>query len=92
MPNTRKDGFSPYWTIVRMMELAGNHLRRALRRWQARRIAGALDMLGDDVLRDIGMTRAEIPALALRVTAPAARTASRYLSVSHPISANEVTT
>lgn len=91
MPETRKDGFSSYWTIVRLMERGGNHLRRALRRWQARRTATALEMLDDDVLRDIGITRAEIPSVALRVTAPATPTA-RHLSLSHPISAKEVMT
>ena len=92
MANTRKDGFGSYWKIVRVMERMGNHLRRALRRWQARRTAAALDMLGDDVLREIGMTRAEIPAVALRVTQPASRTAPRHLSPSHPISTKEVAT
>ena len=92
MPKTRRNGPRLYWTVVRLTERAGNHLHRALRRWQARRTATALEMLDDDVLRDIGITRAEIPAVALRVTAPAMPTASRYLSVSHPISAKEVTT
>jgi uncharacterized protein YjiS (DUF1127 family) len=92
MYKTRKDGFSSYWTVVRLIEMVANYFRRALRRWQARRTATALEMLGDDVLRDIGITRAEIPAVALRVTAPEMPSASRYLSVSQPISVKEVTT
>ena len=88
----RKDRFRSYWTVVRLMEWASDHLGRAVRRWQARRTAVALEMLGDDVLRDIGITRAEIPAVALRVTAPPTLTASRYLSVSHPKQERALTT
>jgi uncharacterized protein YjiS (DUF1127 family) len=94
MHRTRKDGFNSYWTVVRLIDRTVDHLRRALRRWQARRTAAALEMLGDDVLRDIGITRAEIPALALRVTAPApaATAAVVHRSISHPMSEKEVTT
>lgn len=88
----RKDGFRSYWSVIRLMDWAGEHLGRGLRRWQARRTAAALDMLGDDVLRDIGITRAEIPAVALRVTAPPTLTAARYLSASPPVSARPVST
>ncbi len=65
----RKDGFAPYWKLVRLMERFGAWFDRAMRRWQAGRTAAALDRLDDDVLKDIGITRAEIPAFAHRVTA-----------------------
>jgi hypothetical protein len=37
-----------------------------------RRAVAELERLDDDVLRDIGITRAQIPSLALRMTAPPA--------------------
>jgi uncharacterized protein YjiS (DUF1127 family) len=74
------------------MERVGEHVGRGLRWWLAGRTAAALEMLGDDVLRDIGITRAEIPAVALRVTAPAVPSGTRRCSVVHPVSAKEVTT
>jgi len=92
MPENRKHALRSPWKIVRLTERVGDHLRHALRRWQARRTAAALELLGDDVLRDIGLTRAQIPALALRVTTPATPTAARRRSVSHPLSAKEGTT
>lgn len=42
----------------------------SLRRWQARRTVAVLESLEDDILEDIGIARAEIPAIALKVTAP----------------------
>lgn len=45
---------------------------QALRRWRMRRAVAELERLDDDVLRDIGITRAQIPSLALRMTAPPA--------------------
>lgn len=77
MAKIPKHGFRSHWSIVHMMERIGGHLRRGLRRWQARRTAAALESLPEGILKDIGITRAEIPALALRVTAPTTSTATR---------------
>lgn len=92
MPKIRSYGLRSYWTVVRLMERVGEHVGRGLRWWLAGRTAAALEMLGDDVLRDIGITRAEIPAVARRVTAPAAPIAGRYRPATRPISVKEVTT
>jgi uncharacterized protein YjiS (DUF1127 family) len=92
MLKTRKDGYTSYWKIVRLMERAGDHLRSALRRWQAQRTATELEMLSDDVLRDIGITRAEIPAVALSVTAPTVSTTPKQRSDLRPAFAKEATT
>lgn len=92
MKSTRKDGFRSYWTVVRLVETAGSHLRRTLLHWQVGRTEAALYSLDDHVLRDIGITRAEIPAVARRVTAPAMREASTNIPASHSISAEEVVT
>ena len=92
MLKARKDGYMSYWKVVRLMEWAGDRLRSALRRWQAQRTATELEMLSDDVLRDIGITRAQIPAVALRVTAPTASPTSGHRSDSRPAFAKEATT
>lgn len=92
MKSTRKDGFRSYWTVIRLVETAGSHLRRALLHWQVGRTEAALYSLDDHVLRDIGITRWEIPAVARRVTAPAIRGSSTNASASHSISAKEVAT
>ena len=78
MPEIRKSRFASRWTLTRRMEEAAARLSWAVRRWQARRTVAALEMLSDALLRDIGVTRAEIPALALRVTAP--RSTETHLS------------
>ena len=92
MRKNRRHKFSPYWSVISLMERAVAQISRGMRRWMARRTAAELEMLGDDVLKDIGITRAEIPALALRVTAPATLPASRYREVQYPIAAKELTT
>jgi uncharacterized protein YjiS (DUF1127 family) len=68
MSSTAK--FRMRWAIVRLVEHFGNHLRHSLRRWQAGRTAAALDGLSDELLSDVGIARADIPAVALRVTSP----------------------
>jgi uncharacterized protein YjiS (DUF1127 family) len=90
MSRIRNDGFNSYGTVVRVFERARGHIRRGLRQWQARRTAIALEMLGDEGLRDIGITRAEIPAVARRVTAPESKATKRPPD-SRATSAQEVT-
>ena len=91
MPENRKHRFGAHWKLLRLTESAGAYLRRALWRWQAGRTAAALESLGDDVLRDIGITRAQIPALAVRVTAPDAPHTERVGDVPRPAFTREAT-
>ena len=91
MSEIGKPRFNAYWNIVRIMERLGSHFHQALRRWQAQRTAAALENLDDDVLRDIGITRGEIPALALRVTAPVGPPAVTARTAAHPASGREAT-
>ena len=78
MSSTAKFGMR--WAIVRVVDRFGNHLRHSLHRWQARRTAAALEGLSDDLLSDIGIARADIPAVALRVTSPCQPAATRRAS------------
>ena len=73
MLDPRMSGFGSHWWPTRLREALGERFRQVLRRWRARRTAAELESLDDAVLRDIGITRAEIPAVALRVTAPPRR-------------------
>jgi uncharacterized protein YjiS (DUF1127 family) len=87
---SRPAKFGMRWAIVRLVERFGNHLRHSLRRWQARRTAAALDGLSDELLSDIGIARADIPAVALRVTSPYQPATARRAS--HSQSRKEVWT
>ncbi len=40
----------------------------AFSRWRARRTAAALEELDDEILKDVGISRHEIPAIALKAT------------------------
>ena len=44
---------------------------RLATRWQRERTRAVLESLSDDLLRDIGITRSEIPHVADRLTRPA---------------------
>lgn len=63
------------WTVDReattWLERIRQDASRVFRRWQARRTASALQELNDEILKDIGIARDEIPAIALTATAKA---------------------
>lgn len=46
---------------------------RLLTRWQRERTRAALESLSDALLKDIGITRSEIPYIAASLTAPTPR-------------------
>lgn len=48
-------------------------LGRLLIRWQRERTRAVLESLSDDLLRDIGISRGEIPYIADRLTAPTSK-------------------
>jgi uncharacterized protein YjiS (DUF1127 family) len=52
-----------------LLERVRRHARQSLVRWLARRTAVTLASLGDEMLKDIGIARAQIPAIALQVAA-----------------------
>ena len=56
-----------------LLERLGRHASKSLRGWQVGRTIAALENLSDDTLMDIGIARADIPAMALRVTSPGPR-------------------
>ena len=65
-PNSR-DRFN---NTPALLDRLGRYATRSLRRWQIGRTTDALQSLSDDMLHDIGIARADIPAIALKVTAP----------------------
>lgn len=46
----------------------GRYVGLSLRRWATRRTIAALENLDDEILKDIGIDRAEIPAIASQAT------------------------
>ena len=51
-----------------LLQRLGRHASRSLRRWQITRTVAALESLSDEVLDNIGISRADIPAIAFKVT------------------------
>ena len=92
MSDNQKQYYRSQWDITFLNERLGLLARRVLRRWQIGRTMAVLESLDDDLLRDIGITRGEIPATALRVTAPARPSEAGRRSTARPLSGKEVTT
>ena len=56
-----------------LLERLGSPRAPVLETLAGRRTIAALESLNDDTLMDIGIARADIPAMALRVTSPGPR-------------------
>jgi uncharacterized protein YjiS (DUF1127 family) len=87
-PNSR-DGFNG---TPALLDRLGLYATRSLRRWQIGRTTMALERLSDDMLHDIGIARADIPAIALKVTAPEPSPERASRPRSQPIPGGECTT
>ena len=60
-------------------------LKASMRRWERRKTLRALERLSDWVLRDIGVSRADIPRLAEDLIADDPRPASLIRSADHAV-------
>jgi uncharacterized protein YjiS (DUF1127 family) len=81
MSQIRKSDFTHSGARANLLDHIGAGVRRVMDRWLAQRMAASFERLDDAVLRDIGITRAEIPAVARRVTARSNASAAKRNSV-----------
>lgn len=65
MPDGRKSHGRVNGVRAPLLKRLGLYATRSLRRWQIGRTTDALQSLSDDMLHDIGIARADIPAIAL---------------------------
>jgi uncharacterized protein YjiS (DUF1127 family) len=67
-------------SIVPLLAYVWRGADRVVRKWQVNRTAAALENLSDELLRDIGVARDEIPKIALGVTERVPRTSARFIA------------